>query len=411
MNPQGGANSARLIVLAGRVITPHGVSPLHRKPDGIVISDRRIVAMHYAEDQPDIHATILDFRPFAIAPGILDLHVHGGHGIDFAATDMNGLAEFSRKRVSTGTTGVLPTIALPWDALLEQTAHYGRWLEDPSEDLGIFLGLHIEGPFLNPRRIGALPPESLRVPSTDDLSRLVDASRGRIRMMTIAPELPGALDLIARMTELGIVASIGHTDATFEQVFDAVRAGARKVTHTFNAMRPFNHRDPGAVGGVLAHPDLFAELIADGHHVHPGALAVLLRAKGVERIALVTDNVPQAGLPDGIYRTGTYGDPPMVIQDGVAHLANPDGTPTQTISGSVGDIASHLRLVRNLPGLALTTDDLFTMASTVPANILNDQTRGRIHPGACADLGIWDESLLQPVATLIGGKVAWSRAT
>ena len=112
-----------------------------------------------------------------------------------------------------------------------------------------------------------------------------------------------------------------------------------------------------------------------------------------------------------IYRTGTYGDPPMVIQDGVAHLANPDGTPTQTISGSVGDIASHLRLVRNLPGLALTTDDLFTMASTVPANILNDQTRGRIHPGACADLGIWDESLLQPVATLIGGKVAWSRAT
>ena len=176
-------------------------------------------------------------------------------------------------------------------------------------------------------------------------------------------------------------------------------------------MRPFTHRDPGAVGGVLAHPDLFAELIADGHHVHPGALAVLLRAKGVERIALVTDNVPQAGLPDGIYRTGTYGDPPMVIQDGVAHLANPDGTPTQTISGSVGDIASHLRLVRNLPGLALTTDDLFTMASTVPANILNDQTRGRIHPGACADLGIWDESLLQPVATLIGGKVAWSRAT
>lgn len=410
MNTPGATSNTRVIVLAGRTITPPGMFPSHRKPDGVVVSDGRIVAMHYPEDPPDIHATILDFRPFTIAPGILDLHVHGGHGIDLAATDMTGLAEFARKRVSTGTTGLLATIALPWDALLEQTARYGRWLDKPSVELGIFLGLHIEGPFLNPHRIGALPPESLRTPSRDDLSRLVDASRGCIRMMTIAPELPGALDLITRMTELGIVASIGHTNATFEQVFEAVRAGARKVTHTFNAMRPFTHRDPGAVGAVLAHPELFAELIADGHHVHPGALAVLLRAKGVERIALVTDNVPQAGLPDGIYRTGTYGDPPMVIQAGVAHLANPDGTPTQTISGSVGDIASHLRVFRDLPGLALTTDDLFTMAATVPANILNDQTRGRIHPGACADLGIWDEGLLEPVATLIGGKVVWSRA-
>ncbi len=411
MNPQGAAISARVIVLAGRVSTPEGVSPLDRKPDGIVISDGRIVAMHDPDDPTDSHATILDFRPFTIAPGILDLHVHGGHGIDFATADRTGLAEFARKRASTGTTGVLATIALPWDALLEQMANYGRWLDDPSEDLGMFLGLHIEGPFLNPRRIGALPPESLRTPSRDDLSRLVDTSRGHIRMMTIAPELPGALDLIARMTQLGIVASIGHTDATFEQVFEAANAGARKVTHIFNAMRPFTHRDPGAVGGVLAHPDLFAELIADGYHVHPGALAVLLRAKGVKRIALVTDNVPQAGLPDGIYRTGTYGDPPMVIQGGVAHLANPDGTPTQTISGSVGDIASHLRLVRDLPGVALTTDDLFTMASTVPANILNDPTRGRISPGACADIGIWDEGSLEPVATLSKGTVVWSRPT
>ena len=409
MNPEGASNRARVIVLAGRVITPQGVSPSHRKPDGIVIYDGRIVAMHYADDPPDSHATTLDFRPFTIAPGILDLHVHGGHGIDFAATDRTGLAEFARKRVSSGTTGILATIALPWEALLDQIAHYGTWLDHPSDDLGMFVGLHIEGPFINPRRIGALPPASLRRPSRDDLSRLVDASRGRIRMMTIAPELPGALDLITRMTELGIVASIGHTDATFEQIFQAVQAGARKVTHTFNAMRPFTHRDPGAVGGALAHPDLFTELIADGHHVHPGALAVLLRAKGVERIALVTDNVPQAGLPDGIYRTGTYGDSPMVIKGGVAHLANPDGTPTQTISGSIGDIASHLRLVRDLPGLTLTTDDLFTMASTVPANILYDPTRGRIQPGALADMGIWEEGALQPVATLMKGRVVWSR--
>lgn len=402
----GASTTVDLAILGGAVVgAPEGTI-------GTTIAGGLIVGFIHDNDPPPAQAHLLDLRPHLLAPGAIDLHVHGGDGIDLATTNDNGLAHFAAYRATTGTTGILATIALPWDELIAQVARYGRWLgSTKSAAMANIIGLHIEGPFLNVRRKGALPPESFRSPSRDDLDRLIDAGGGAIRMMTVAPELPGALQLIERMVDRGVVASLGHSDATFEQATDGIHAGATKATHTFNAMRPFSHRDPGIVGAVLANPDVVAELIADGHHVHPGALAAAIRACGPTRVALVTDNVPQAGLPEGVYRSGTYGDPPMILSGGVARLADADGNPTATISGSVGPIGAHLRVVRALPDQGITDDDAFTMAAATPARVLGLTDRGRLAIGLRADIAAWDERLLQPVATLIGGKVVWSRAT
>lgn len=394
-----------LAILGGAVVgSPSGTI-------GITVADGRIRgAIRVGEALPE-QTRIVDLRPHLLAPGAIDLHVHGGGGIDLATTDEEGLAHFAAHRASTGTTGTLATIALPWDELVAQVVRYARWLGTPRDAAtATVVGLHIEGPFLNVRRKGALPPESFRAPSRDDLDRLLDAGGGCVRMMTVAPELPGALALIERMVDRGVVASLGHSDATFEQASEGIRAGATKATHTFNAMRPFSHRDPGIIGAVLANPAVVAELIADGHHVHPGALAAAIRACGPDRVALVTDNVPQAGLPEGVYRSGTYGDPPMILRDGVARLADSDGNPTPTISGSVGPIGAHLRIVRTLPDQGITDDEAFAMAATTPARVLGLADRGRIAIGLRADIAAWDVSTGACVATIIGGTVT-SRAT
>ena len=368
---------------------------------GITVTGDRIAGFLAPDDPVPAHARTIDLRPHLLAPGTIDLHVHGGDGIDLATTDAEGLAQFAAHRTTTGTTGALATIALPWDDLLAQVARYARWLDAPPDhDIATVVGLHVEGPFLNPRRVGALPPASLRAPSRDDLDRLLDAGGGAIRMMTIAPELPGAFGLIERLVERGVVASIGHSEASFEEASDGIRAGAAKATHVFNAMRPFAHRDPGVVGALLAHPSVVAELVADGHHVHPGALALVLRACGPGRIALVTDNVPQAGLPDGVYRSGTYGESPMVLRDA-------DGHPTATISGSIGPIGAHLGVMRDLPHLEVDAAMTFEMAATTPARVLGLHDRGRIAPGLRADLGAWDATTGACVATIVGGTVAW----
>jgi N-acetylglucosamine-6-phosphate deacetylase len=391
-----------LAILGGAVLgAPDGTM-------GITLSGDRIVGFVRAGDLPLDIAHVVDLRPHLLAPGAIDLHVHGGDGIDLATTDEQGFAHFAMHRAATGTTGTLATIALPWDALLAQVARYARWVADPSDTVAAtLLGVHVEGPFLNLRRKGALPPESFRAPSIDDVDRLLDAGEGAIRMMTIAPELPGALAVIARLVDRGVVASLGHSDATFEEATDGIRAGATKATHTFNAMRPFLHRDPGIIGAVLANPGVVAELIADGHHVHPGALATAIRACGPDRVALVTDNVPQAGLPDGVYRSGTYGDPPMIVRNGVANLGDAEGNPTATISGSVGPIGAHLRVVRALPDQGITEDDAFAMAATTPARVLGLDDRGRLAPGLRADLAAWDPVTGECVATIVGGVVVW----
>lgn len=383
-----GLDSPLTAILAGGVVGHAGAT-------GVLVRDGTILAVLADGAAPLPGAAVLDFRPHLLAPGCIDVHTHGGAGCSFSSGPAQDTLTVAAYRATTGTTGFLPTITGTWDELLAALEKLAG-LVGLRHDGAVVLGVHVEGPFVNPLRKGAISEATMRPPSVDDLRRLQDAAGGAIRMMTVAPELPGALPVIEEMVRLGIVPSVGHSDATYEQVLDAAAAGARKSTHTYNAMRPLLHRDPGTVGGVLADDRLVAELIADGVHVYAGAMRVLLRAKGAARVALVTDSIRYAGLPEGVYEREGRGR--MTVRGGAALLD--DGT----LAGSVSPLNRNLRLLRDTLGVPL--DDLFTMAAAVPAGLLSLDGKGMIAPGADADLAVFDAAL-DCLAAFVGGRQVW----
>ena len=252
-----------------------------------------------------------DFADAAIAPGYIDIHIHGGAGLDVMSASQAELPRLGRFLAMHGVTGYFPTtVAAPLDqtcAALESLAgaiEAGTTGKNGNSVLARPLGIHLEGPFLSHKRRGVHPPENLVLPSVAIFERFWQASRGHIRMMTIAPELPGALEVIAEAAARNVCVSIGHSDAEMSIAQAAVNAGARHATHTFNAMRPLDHRDPGILGEVLTNGQIGADIIADGIHVSPAIVKLFLQAKGVERAVLITDAMAATGMPDGRYQLG-----------------------------------------------------------------------------------------------------------
>jgi N-acetylglucosamine-6-phosphate deacetylase len=376
---------------------PEALVPPPAEPAiGLVLQGGQIERLLLAGEPIPPEAEVLDFRPHLLAPGTIDVHTHGGAGGSFSTGLDDEAVAICRYRATTGTTALLATITGTWAELtqaLPRLARLAAGRPAGGEHGAAILGIHVEGPFLNPARRGAISLATLRSPSVDDLRRLQDAAQGQIKMMTIAPELPRALDVIEEMLRLGIVPSIGHSDATYEQVLDAAGAGARKSTHTYNAMRPLLHRDPGTVGGVLADGRLVAELIADGVHVHAGAMRVLLKAKGALGTVLVTDAVRYAGLPEGVYERPGRGR--VTVRNGAA--LTDDGT----IAGSVSPLNRNLRLLRDQ--LGVPEEALFAMAAAVPAGLLGLAAKGALAPGADADFAVYDAAL-NCLATFIAGR-------
>jgi N-acetylglucosamine-6-phosphate deacetylase len=259
-------------------------------------------------------------------------------------------------------------------------------------------GLHLEGPLLSPARAGAHRVGEIAGAGAtidDVLEDLLGV--GAVRVVTLAPERPGALALIHRLRQAGVTVSLGHTDATFEQTVAGIDAGATLVTHLFNAMSPLHHRAPGAVGAALADDRITVMLIADGVHVHPAALNVALRSKGAERVALVTDAIAAAGAPPGRYALAGV----EVISDGqTARLA--DGT----LAGSTLTLDRAVRMMAGVAGARL--EDALAMASSVPAAVIGLGDVGRIAVGQLADLTLWSAAM-EVTATLVGGTIAFSR--
>ena len=375
-----------------------GTGPGMSNAAGLVISGGRIERVLGANDPVPVGAPVLDFRPHLIAPGTIDVHTHGAVECSFSSGPADDTLAICRYRATTGATGLLATITGRWDELLAALAKLGRLCGSDTAGAQL-LGIHVEGPFLNPVRKGAIDAATMRAPSIDDLRRMQEAAQGHVKMMTVAPELPGALRAIEAMVAMDIVPSIGHSDAAYEQALDAASAGAKKSTHTFNAMRPLLHRDPGTVGGVLADGRLVAELIADGVHVHEGAMRVLLNAKGPSGTVLVTDGVRYAGLPEGIYERPGRGR--TAIKDGVA-LAD-DGT----IAGSVSPMNRDLLLLRDR--LHIPADHLFEMAAAMPARLLGlERCKGMLSPGMDADFAVYDHDL-NCLATYVAGKQVYAQ--
>lgn len=325
-----------------------------------------------------------------ICPGFIDLQINGAFGVE-VGPDPEALAKLARELPKTGTTSYLPT-AVSWP-----TERYDSFLEalkDASRSPGAnILGAHIEGPFLAPAWRGAHDLANVRPVDLDLTKRLV--ASGMVRMMTLAPELPGAKEAIQLLMEGGSVASAGHTDASYEEVLRAIDAGISMGTHLYNAMSPFTHRAPGVVGALLADDRIRAGIIADGIHVHEGALRVAYRQKGPEGLALVTDAMEAAGMPSGEYELSGR---KVRLEDGEVRMS--DGT----LAGSALTMDQAMRNAVEL--LRIPLQEAVSMATQTPAEILGMPGKGRIVPGADADL-----VLLAPdgavYETIVGGEAVY----
>jgi N-acetylglucosamine-6-phosphate deacetylase len=281
-------------------------NPLLAVEDGLISE----VSSRSATEVP-ANASLIDFGDAVLAPGFVDIHIHGGAGVDAMRASQSELPRLGQFLTTHGVTGYFPTtVAAPLDATcaaLERLADAIEAASNATNDNPVQarpLGIHLEGPFLSHKRRGVHPPENLVAPTLEIFERLWQAARGHVRMLTIAPEIPGAMEVIAEAARRNVCVSIGHSDAEMPIAQEAVKAGARHATHTFNAMRPLDHREPGIIGEVLSDDRLSADIIVDGIHLAPPVVKLFLRAKGRELAVLITDAISATGMPDGRYQLG-----------------------------------------------------------------------------------------------------------
>ena len=328
-----------------------------------------------------------------IVPGFVDIHVHGGGGGSFTASDDGDAKRAVDFHASRGTTTMLGSlVTAPAAELRRSVAILAGLVED-----GLIAGIHLEGPWLSERRCGAHDVRQLRDPDPEELLTLLEIGRGMIKMITLAPERTGALEAIKIIVDHGAAAAVGHTDASYDQTRAAVSAGARVATHLFNAMRPIHHREPGPIPALLESPDIVVELVHDGTHLHPAVYRHVVRSVGSDRIALVTDAMTAAGMSDGTYRLGSL---TVEVVGGEARVAE-----TGTLAGSTATMdqlfGNAIRSGPDDPDQALLA--AVRQTSTTPARVLGHQDRD-LTAGDQADLVVLDASLT-PTAVMIGG--AW----
>jgi N-acetylglucosamine-6-phosphate deacetylase len=364
------------------LFTPHEII----EQGALVVSDEGKI--QYAGPQqgvPALDGQRIDLGGNILAPGYIDVHVHGGMGISFGGSrdPLDELRRYSAWVTGTGVTGFVCSLAsADRQSLLALVRAYSYALQKYSLETESYgaepLGIHLEGPYLNPEKKGAFNPAWLRPPYLSEVDALLEAGQGWIRQVTIAPELSGAEETARRFRENGVTVALGHSSADFELASTALSGSYRHVTHAFNAQSGFHHRQPGVFGAVMASERVTAELIADGLHVHPGAMKVLHRCLGSERIVLITDAMPGAGLPDGTY--DLVGNP-VVVKDGQARL--PDGT----IAGSTATMDTCIRNMHFLAGVPLI--DAVKMGSYNPARAMGlDGRLGSLEVGKDASLVI-----------------------
>ena len=366
-----------IALTADRLFTPltEIESPL------VLIEDDRIVEITSSAARA-IPSSLrhIDWSGSVLAPGFLDIHIHGGGGHDVMQADSAGLSAVAALLARHGVCGYFPTtVTAPDEATLRALDSLATAIEraaDNQEPAGARpLGIHLEGPFLSHARRGVHPPEDLAPPTLQRFERFWNAARGQIRMMTIAPELPGALDVIAEAARRGVCVSLGHSDADFGATMRGLNAGARHATHTFNAMRPLGHRDPGILGAVLTDSRVTADIIADGIHLDPAIVRLFLKMKGAEQSVLITDAISATGMPDGRYRLGLL---EVEVKDGRC-------TSNGSLAGSVLTMDRAVRNVMAFAGWSLANAVRLATENPALAAGLGDNA-GRLVPGAVADI-------------------------
>jgi len=358
--------------------------PLLLMDDGSIVE----VTSRAAREVPT-NIRLVDFADGILAPGFIDLHIHGGAGHDVMEAGAGALPPVERLLVSHGVSSYFPTtVTAPLDATLSALTRLADAIEaagrSPQPQNGELrarpLGIHLEGPFISHKRRGVHPPENLLAPSLAAFDRFWQAARGHIRVLTIAPELPGALEVIKLASSRGVCVSLGHSNADLDAARAGFAAGARHATHTFNAMRPLDHRDPGILGEVLTDSRLSAEIIADGIHVDPVIVQLFLKAKGPEAAVLITDATAATGMPDGRYRLGSL---EVEVKDGRCMVGD-------SLAGSV---LTMDRAVRNVMQFAQwDLQPAVRLATLNPARVAGVKSGGTLQAGAPADLVVLSPS-------------------
>ncbi len=366
------------VIHASRILTPD-----EEISDGVIVVEGSRIAAIGHRDEMRLPPDAVDYvaTGMTVVPGFVDVHIHGAGGHDVMEGDARALDRITSTVAKHGTTSIVATtVTAPIEDTcrsLQGIARYIRAHENAESDgpAAEILGIHLEGPFISKARRGVHPPDALAKPSVATLGKFIEAADGLVKIVTVAPELPGALELIAAAVAAKIVAAIGHTDADYDQARAAIHAGARHAVHMYNAMRPFEHRDPGVVGAILTDPEVTAEVIADLVHVAGPAIQVLIGTKGFDTVLLVSDGIAATGMPDGKYRLGNF---EVSVKDGVAR--NSEGK----LAGSTLTLD---RALRNVVGLGVPLQDAVRMATALPARRLGlAGKKGIIAVGTDADL-------------------------
>jgi N-acetylglucosamine-6-phosphate deacetylase len=373
-------------IFARRALTPR-----QEIADAVVLVDGGKIASIGGRDEVAIPASARrhDHSGFTIVPGFIDVHIHGAAGYDFMDSTAEALAAIASSVAAHGTTSlVATTVTASADSIVRAAEAVAGWMERAPREGGAsrasaeILGLHFEGPFISRARRGVHPDEWIMAPSASLFRRLLGAAREAARIVTLAPELPGAAELIGEATRAGVIVSMGHTDASYAEAMTAISHGARHAAHVFNAMRPFAHRETGVLGAILTSPDVTAELIADGVHVDDPAIRVLLAAKGPQGMILVSDGTAATGMPDGKYSLGTF---EVSVAGGVAR--NSEGR----LAGSTLTLD---RALRHMTGLGIPLREVLPMLTSNPARLLGLEARkGCLAAGADADLVLLNDQL------------------
>ncbi|OIJ63514.1 N-acetylglucosamine-6-phosphate deacetylase [Streptomyces mangrovisoli] len=374
--------ATRKVLAGARVVLPTGIADGGR----VVVEGTRIAeaapadparARTAVEDTAAADTQVVDVSGHWLVPGFVDLHNHGGGGASFTLGTVDEvLTGIRTHRLHGTTTLVTSTVTDDMDALALRAGMLSELAEQ-----GDIAGIHFEGPFISPCRKGAHSEGLLRDPDPADVRKLVDAARGHAKMVTLATELPGGIDSVRLLAEHGVIAAVGHTDATYEQTVEAIDAGATVATHLFNAMPPIGHRAPGPIAALLEDERITVELINDGTHLHPAALELAFRHAGPHRVAFITDAMDAAGFGDGRYMLGPL---EVEVSDGVARLVEGG-----SIAGSTLTLDRAFQRAVTVDGLPV--EDVVAALSVNPARLLGMSDRiGSLEPGKDADLVLLD---------------------
>lgn len=381
----------RVIITNGQVITPWQIL----EKGTVVIEGRKIVKIEEGfKPSEGSEATIIDARGKTVAPGFIDIHVHGGDGhdtMDATPQAIQGMAQFF---ASHGVIGFLPTtVTAPKEAILTAIENAALCQREQVGGAQV-LGVHLEGPYISPSKPGAQPVRFIRPADPDEYCEFF--AWDNVRLITLAPEISENKELIAYAVQQGATVAVGHSAASYDEVLAAVSLGLSHSIHTFNGMGGLHHREPGTVGAVLTCDEITAEVIADNIHIHPAVIKLLVRAKGVERTVLMTDAIRAAGMSDGTYDLGGQ---LVTVKESVARIA------TGSLAGSTLTMDRAVRNAMAAAGLSLA--EALRMASYNPALVIGmEREKGSLEPGKDADIILLDDEL-RVVLTMVGGKVVY----